>query len=71
MRVSDYFNSGKWPQLIVNTLNAAFILLVFNQITLHYISLHYITLHFYLPLWRYTATKKNTGAVPAQGGRFF
>jgi hypothetical protein len=33
MRVFDYFNSKKLPQLIINILNVAFIPLVFNQIT--------------------------------------
>jgi hypothetical protein len=34
MRFSDYYNSGKWPQLIINILNVAFIPIVFNQIAL-------------------------------------
>ena len=32
MRVSDYFNSGKWPQFIIIILNVALILIVFNPI---------------------------------------
>jgi hypothetical protein len=32
MRVSDYINSRKWPQFIMNILNVAFIQIVFNQI---------------------------------------
>jgi hypothetical protein len=46
MTVSEYFNSGKWPQLIINILRVAFIPVLFNQ------------LHFNLPIWRSTATKK-------------
>jgi hypothetical protein len=32
MRESDYLNSAKWPQFIINILNVVFIPIVFNQI---------------------------------------
>jgi hypothetical protein len=32
MRVSGYFNRGKWPQFTINILNVAFIPIIFNQI---------------------------------------
>jgi hypothetical protein len=34
MRVSDYFNCGKWPLFITNTLNVDFIPIVCNQIAI-------------------------------------
>jgi hypothetical protein len=51
VRVSGYFNSGKWPQCVINILNVTFIpYLLSNQIA----SLS--------ATWRYTATIKNAGA---------
>jgi hypothetical protein len=63
-RVSDYFESGKWPQFMINILNVAFIPIVINLIA------------FFLPLWRYTATKKKTGSrggdrEESRDGQFF
>jgi hypothetical protein len=51
MRVPGYFSSRKWPQFVVNILNVAFI---------PYFS---AKLQFYMPLWRYTATKKKLAAL--------
>jgi hypothetical protein len=63
MRVSDYFNSVKWPQVIINILNVAFIPILSSQIAFPSV-----------PLWRYTATKKKLVmflAVPSLGYGLF
>jgi hypothetical protein len=51
MRVSDYFNCGRWPQFIVNILNVAFLPIFFNQIEIS------------SAFWWYTASKKNSGSA--------